>query len=130
MVTMRLRVVCAVALAALLLSACGGGGKSKSSSSTTTSASTKANKSSSKKKAGTAKPTALSELITVAKSGSPASASASATSGDSVQFLTRVPGKAATGKHVKVHLDFTQNPPTKWTVTASTKSQKATATLN
>jgi hypothetical protein len=128
MATMRAKAGCAAALAALLLAACGGGHKTSSSSTSTSSASDSAGHKASGKKAAAPKSQSLQELIIVAKSASKPSATASATTGDSVQFLTHVPG-SPTARPAKLHLDFAQSAPTKWTVTASTKTEHATATL-
>jgi hypothetical protein len=115
---------------ALLLAGCGGGHKS--SSSTTSSSTTSGQKSSGKhtgtKTSGAKKSVSLGVLIASAKSGSPPSANATASTGDPVQFITHVPGDR-NAKAVPVQLNFSQDAPTKWTVTASVKNHQATATL-
>lgn len=115
---------------AFLLAGCGGGHKSSSSS--TTSSTTSGHKATGKKtgakSSGAKKSATLQELITVAKSGSSPSANATASTGDPVEFATHVPG-GRNAKAVPVQLTFSQDAPTKWTVTASTKNHSATATL-
>ncbi len=111
---------------ALLLAGCGG--SSNKSQTKTTSSKTKTTHKSTKPGPVAKKAAPLSELITVAKSHKAASASASAATGDSVLFLTRVPG-TSTSSPVNVHIDLSRKADTKWTVTASVKGQKSTATL-
>lgn len=114
---------------ALAVVGCGGGHKASSSTSSTTSGHTSGggHKASGKKGAAAKKTASLQVLIRVAKSGGGPSAAATANTGDVVQFFTHVPG-GHNAKPTPVHLTFTQDA-AKWTVTASTKTQHASATL-
>lgn len=111
---------------AILLAGCGGSSHKASTTHTTTHSTT--THTSSGKTPVAPKTAPLAELIQVTKQKSPASPSARAATGDGVEFLTKVPGTPS-GPPVKVHLDFSHQSATKWTVTASAKGQKSTATL-
>jgi hypothetical protein len=114
---------------AVSLAGCGGGHKSSSSStSATTSGHKTTGKQTGAKTSGAKKAASLQELIAVAKSGSPPSANATASAGVPVQFTTHVPGDR-NAKAVPVQLNFNQDAPTKWTVTATVKGHQASATL-
>ncbi len=116
------------AVLALVVAGCGGGGHKSSSSTTSHSTSSGTTKKHGTTTGKSSKSNTLAVLIAVSKSGTSPSATATASPGDGVQFITHVPGKPK-GPPTKVHLDFFQASPTKLTVTASATGQSATATL-
>jgi hypothetical protein len=103
------------AVCAMLLTGCGGASKTTTTAVTTSHTTT------------TPKTAALTEAIKVAGTSTPVSA-ASAQPGQTVEFLTQVPG-LATAPPTPVTLRFSRGPSSTWTVVASADGRTSSAKL-
>lgn len=103
---------------AVWLGACGGSSHSTTSTTSTTTAPPSSQKSG-----------ALTETVEISKSGITPGASVTGHTGDTVEFRTRAPGTSTAGP-VKVKLLISHSSPATWTVTAISKHERATASVN